>query len=95
MNTTSDLLEQFQTTDGLFRRRAHLVEPRGHDEERRGGLVSSRCGRGRQVVALQDILVLGLALVEVVVLPADRGDLKDVAQHLSGCVRWDSFHTGR
>lgn len=67
----------------------HLVEPRGHDEERRRGLVSSRGGRGRQVVALQDVLILGLALVELVVLPSDSGHLKHVTQNLSSCTRED------
>lgn len=64
---------------------AHLVEPRGHDEESGGGLMSSRCRRGRQVVALQNILVLRFALVEIVVLSPDAGHLEHVAQHLSSC----------
>lgn len=62
-----------------------LVEARGHDEEGRGGLMSSRCGGGREVVALQDVLVLRRALVELVVLPSDVGNLKHVTQHVSSC----------
>lgn len=49
--------------------------------------MSSRCARGRQVVALQDVLVLGLALVELVVLPSDSGHLKHVTKNLSSCTR--------
>lgn len=47
--------------------------------------MSSRCSRGRQVVGLQNVLILRLALVELVVLPSDRGDLEHIAQHLSSC----------
>lgn len=47
--------------------------------------MSSRCSRGRQVVALQDVLVLRLALVELIVLAPDSRHLKQIAQHLSGC----------
>lgn len=67
----------------------HLVQPRGHDEERRRGLVSSGRGRRGQVVALQDVLVLRLALVELVVLPPDSGHFEDVAQNLSSCTTDD------
>lgn len=67
----------------------HLVEPWGHDEESRRGLMSPRRGWGRQVVALQDILVLGLALVELVVFSSDAGHLEHVAQHVSSCMTED------
>lgn len=67
----------------------HLVEPGGHDEEGCRGLVSSRRGRGGQVVALQDVLILGLALVELVVLPSNSGHLKHVPQNVSSCTTED------
>lgn len=67
----------------------HLVEPWGHDEESCRGLMSSRCSCGWQIVALQNILVLRLALVELVVLSSDAGHLEHVAQHLSSCTKVD------
>lgn len=70
----------------------HLVEPRGHDEEGCRGLMSSRCSGGRQVVALQNILVLRLALVELVVLSSDSGHLEHVTQHLSSCTQEAENH---
>ena len=60
----------------------YLVQARGHDEESRRGLVTSGGCRGRQVVALQDLLVLRLALVKLIVLTSDTGHLKHVPQHL-------------
>lgn len=69
----------------------HLVEAWGHDEESCRGLMSSRCSGGRQVVALQDILILRLSLVEVVVFSSDAGHLEHVAQRLSSCMREDKY----
>lgn len=65
----------------------HLVEPRGHDEESCRGLMPARCSGGRQVVALQNVLVLRLSLVELVVLSSDCGHLEHIAQRLSSCMR--------
>lgn len=73
--------------NSLWQRVCHLVQARRHDEEGGRGLMSSRRSRGRQVVALENILVLRLALVEVVVLSSDCGHLEHVAQHLSSCMR--------
>lgn len=65
----------------------HLVEAWGHDEKGCRGLMSSRCSWGRQVVALQNILVLRLALVKLIVLSSDGGHLKHITQHLSSCMK--------
>lgn len=73
---------------------SHLVKPWGHDEESCRGLMSSWCSRGWQVVALQNVLILRLALVEVVVLSSDSGHLKHVSQHLSSCNQGGKTHNG-
>lgn len=51
--------------------------------------MSSRCSGGRQVVALQNVLVLRLSLVELVVLASDTGHLEHITQHLSSCAKED------
>ena len=56
--------------------------------------MSSRCSGGRQVVALQDILVFRLALVEVVVLSSDAGQLEHIAQLLSSCTKTEQKTRG-
>lgn len=67
----------------------NLVEARGHDEESCRGLMSSGCSWRWKVVALQNILVLRLAFVEIVVLPPDTWHLEQISQHLSSCGKKD------
>lgn len=47
--------------------------------------MSSRSSGGRQVVGLENILVLRFTLVEIIVLSPDTGHLEHVAQNVSGC----------
>jgi len=57
----------------------YLAQSRGENNECSWSLMTSWSPRGRQVVALQNIFVLGFALVERIVFSANGRNFKHVA----------------
>lgn len=54
--------------------------------------MSSGCSRGWQVVTLQNVLILRLALMELVVFSSDPGHLENISKHLSSCSQDGQIH---